>query len=521
MASAPSRVTGGVWRRTVPLMHSTHSLPGPGRAVFRLTVLALLLGVGTWVSPAAETSSWVEMFNGRDLEGWKANESPQSHSVRDGAIVCQGPRSHLYYTGPLADTGFRHFEFTAEFQAAPGANSGIYFHTVFQEDGWLNTGIEVQVNNTATGDGGYVEHKKTGSLYGIRNVHRQIAEDHAWSTLQLVVRPPHVLIRINGVTTVDYVEPPHPPAQPPGRRLGRGTFALQAHDPGSRVAYRNLRVRLLPDIPTPAAQRPPDVISDLLSAAHRNNIPVVDLHTHLKGGLTLDEVLRRQFRTGINAGIAINGGLGFPVTNDAGLDRALAEIRHPLVFTALQGEGREWSTLFSKQAIARFDYVFTDAMTFTDDQGRRMRLWMPDEVFVGDPELFMDLLVRRTEGILAAEPVDIWVNPTYLPAVLAADYDRLWTPARMDRVIAAAVAHGVAIEINDRFRIPSTAFVRRAKAAGARFTFGTNNGGRDDLGQLEHALAVMRDAGLEWADFWVPSRTPSRAQRALEASPGR
>ncbi len=240
---------------------------------------------------------------------------------------------------------------------------------------------------------------------------------------------------------------------------------------------------------------------------------MVDLHTHLKGGLTLDEVLRRQYRTGINAGVAVNCGLGFAITNDAGIDRALADIRHPLVFAGMQAEGREWVKLFSREAMAKFDYVFTDAMTIFNAQGKRMRLWIPAESEVGEPEAFMDLLVARTVEILEHEPIDVWVNPTFLPEVIARDYDRLWTESRMQRVIEAAVKQRVAIEINDRFRIPSAAFIRKAQKAGAKFTFGTNNGGRDDLGNLSHSVRLVKECGLKWTDFWVPGWEPSRAKR--------
>lgn len=139
-----------------------------------------------------------------------------------------------------------------------------------------------------------------------------------------------------------------------------------------------------------------------------------------------------------------------------------------------------------------------------------MRLWIPEEVHVDDPEAFMDLLVRRTVAILENEPIQIWVNPTFLPTVLAPRYEELWTEARMRTVIDAAVRRGIAIEINDRFRLPGAAFVRLAKKAGARFTFGTNNGGRDDLGQLDYCARIIRECGLQWSDFWLPERRPGR-----------
>lgn len=468
-----------------------------------LTLLVLDAGRAGSAEPA---DTWQNLFDGRTLSGWRAAENPGSFRVEGGVIVAEGPRAHLFYTGPAGDAAFGSFEFEAEVLTRPGANSGIYFHTAWQERDWPARGYEVQINNSATGEGGYREHKRTGSLYGVRNVYKPFVPDHEWFRVRVVVRGPAIQVWVNEVQTVDYVAP----------APGRGTFALQCHDPASRVHFRNLRVRPLPE---PANAPPPTpALDENLAWLHANNYPVIDLHTHLKGGLTLEDVLQRQYRTGINAGVAVNGGLGFALTNDAGLDRALEELRHPLTWAALQAEGREWLRLFSLPAIARFDYVFTDAMTFSDDRGRRMRLWIPSEVFVDDPQAFMDLLVARTVTILETEPIDLWANPTYLPEVLAADYDRLWTPERRARVIAAAVRHGVAIEINDRFRLPSAAFIRQAKAAGARFTFGTNNGGREDLGALQHSTRMVRECGLEWSDFWVPGQQPSRARRALAGS---
>jgi histidinol phosphatase-like PHP family hydrolase len=173
------------------------------------------------------------------------------------------------------------------------------------------------------------------------------------------------------------------------------------------------------------------------------------------------------------------------------------------IFVGMQAEGREWVGLFSPEAVARFDYVFTDAMTFTNKNGRRMRLWMPGEVEVGDKQEFMEMLVERIVGIMDSEPIDIYVNPTFLPASIAAEYDALWTPERMQRVIDAAVRNGVAIEINNRYRLPSPAFIRKAKQAGVKFTIGTNNADRD-LGRIEYALQMVRECGLTWLNMWMP-----------------
>ena len=172
-----------------------------------------------------------------------------------------------------------------------------------------------------------------------------------------------------------------------------------------------------------------DAVDAQLMQLGSDNYPLVDYHVHLKGGWTIEQALEKSRRDGIQYGIAINGGKGFPVTTDEQLLAALAPLKGQPVFLAFQGEGREWVSTFSPAVLAQFDYVFTDAMTFTDDSGRRMRLWIPTEVGeIADHEKFMDTIVDRIVKVVSTEPVDIYVNPTFLPDVMAKEYDTLWTP---------------------------------------------------------------------------------------------
>ena len=135
-----------------------------------------------------------------------------------------------------------------------------------------------------------------------------------------------------------------------------------------------------------------------------------------------------------------------------------------------------------------------------------MRLWIHEETEVGDPDDFMDQLVDRIEIILSNEPIDIYVNATYLPDEISESYDVLWTEERMDKVIEALKKNEVAMEISARYQIPSERFIKRAKQAGVKFTFGTNNTGADDLGRLEYCLDMVEKCDLNKQDIWVPKR---------------
>ncbi|MCB0543426.1 MAG: DUF1080 domain-containing protein [Saprospiraceae bacterium] len=126
-------------------------------------------------NPAAE--GWVELINGKDFTGWRASENTGTWTVVDGLLQAEGKRSHLFYEGEHLGGGFRNFEMEVQVRTFKLANSGIYFHAQYQETGWPDHGIEIQVNNTHVGEGDYIELKKMGSLYGLRNIYKTFARD--------------------------------------------------------------------------------------------------------------------------------------------------------------------------------------------------------------------------------------------------------------------------------------------------------------------------------------------------------
>jgi hypothetical protein len=213
----------------------------------RLPLLAALCGATLLLAPQAVSSlqaqdGWISIFDGKSLDGWKVGENASTFSVQDGAIVVFGPRAHLYYQGTVENHVFTNFEWKADVMTFPGANSGMYFHTQYQEGGWPSKGYEVQVNNSHT------DPIRTGSLYNIVNVMNVApAKDNEWFTQHIIVQGKTVTIKVNGKTTVEYTEPAgvQRPADMAGRLIGKGTFALQGHDPKSRVHFKNLMVKPL------------------------------------------------------------------------------------------------------------------------------------------------------------------------------------------------------------------------------------------------------------------------------------
>ena len=179
--------------------------------------------------------------------GWQSNpENPTSFAIEDGTIKVAGKRSHLFYVGTVNDAKFTDFEFKAKVKTMEKANAGIYFHTKYQDEGWPDRGYEAQVN-TSHGDP-----KKTGSLYAVENIDADTlkktgAKDGEWFDYYIRVYGKQVTIKINGETLVDYTQPENPAhvKSMPGRLIGSGTFALQAHDPGSVAYFKDILVRPL------------------------------------------------------------------------------------------------------------------------------------------------------------------------------------------------------------------------------------------------------------------------------------
>jgi hypothetical protein len=433
------------------------------RRTFVRTVAASSLAIG-----ANAGGDWIELFDGHSLNGWKPSEHKSSWTVANGMLTANGPRSHLFYVGPARGADSKNFELEVELTTQPDCNSGVYFHTTYQESGFPEKGFEVQVNNTAHGDRGYLERKKTGSLYGLRNMYKQLVPDQEPFRMTVAVRGKNVQIRLNGSELlVDYVEPT-PPVIPDGaekyRFLDHGTFALQCHNDGSRVAYKSVRVRPLPDN-LPAYRGPAPVVDNTyreIINIGRHNLPMVDFHVYLRPGLSLEEALRKSRNDGIQYGITASAST---LNNDAAIARWLKPMTGQPVFLALGTDNGAWTKNLSQESAKRFDYVVAT--------GRGANI---------------DTLLQRVHN----EPIDILSDLGPVPQARAIEF------------IAALGENKVAIELNTTHQTPSEEFIRQAKDAGCKFAFGTANANAAALRRCEYGLQMVERCKLDWQDFFTP-----------------
>jgi len=209
-----------------------------------ICTLSLLCVMAFSPKNAMVKKGWVSLFDGKSLNGWKVGENAATFSVDSGMIIVHGKTAHLFYVGDKHEHSFKNFEFKADVKTMPGANSGIYFHTQFQQASWPERGYEVQVNNSHT------DWRRTGSLYGIMDVKEQYIKDNEWFTEYIKVEGKRVIIKLNEKTVVDYTEPENVKSQRGEdslRVISNGTFALQGHDPKSIVYFKNIMIKPLKD----------------------------------------------------------------------------------------------------------------------------------------------------------------------------------------------------------------------------------------------------------------------------------
>lgn len=405
---------------------------------------------------------------------------------------------------------YKNFELNGKVYTTHEAEASLFFHS----DG--KSGYEVFFHNGSI-DGT----TKTGSLCAVRNLYRSLAGDSTWTDFKIAVKGKNISINISGTEVVCYTEPEHPYRLPEyaSRLLGHGSFVLAGKK--GEVRFKDLEVTALPEDARNANDTLPaiDEQTDSIIRLQQRGFPVIDYHVHLKGGLTKEQAHAMSMNYGINYGIAPNageGGIGRMLATDEEVYQYFNEVK-PLPFLCgVQGEGRRWSTQFSPEALGIFDYLFTDAMTIMD-KGVRTRIYRPEEVRLDgrSKEEYMELIVSQIEKILSFEPADIYANPTYLPEIMNADYDKYWTDKRIDRVLDVMQKYHIALEINPRYKIPSFYIIRKAKARGMKFTFGTNNENAN-FGKLEYAIQAIYACGLTKEDIWFPSMSVRRDRKTVD-----
>jgi hypothetical protein len=233
----------------------------PLRSCFAVSCLVLGVSAANGDEKKNDDKGWVQLFNGKDLTGWKIHDNPSGSiaevikvdkdgkligfdgklkdgktthlwRVEDGMLIGSGPASHLF-----SERGdYVNFVYRAEAKINDHGNSGQYFRTAFGP-GFPN-GYEAQINAT------HGDRIKTGSLY-IPDVEEVLVlnkaphEPNEFFTQEVTCIGDTITISVNGKKTVDAWKDPK-------NRHKKGHFALQGHDPGTVVTFKKIEVKELP-----------------------------------------------------------------------------------------------------------------------------------------------------------------------------------------------------------------------------------------------------------------------------------
>ena len=212
-------------------------------------------------------AGWTQLFNGKDLTGWKIHPKPggdiaevinvekdgktigfdaklkngkTTHlwRVEDGVLIGSGPSSHLF----SERDDYVNFQYRVEAKINDKGNSGQYFRTKFGPG--FPSGYEAQINAT------HGDPVRTGSLYPdgrtkLKDYRKEICVLNTaphlpdeWFTQEVTAIGDHITIKVNGKTTIDWKDP--------NNTFTKGHFALQGHDPGTVVTFKKIEVKELP-----------------------------------------------------------------------------------------------------------------------------------------------------------------------------------------------------------------------------------------------------------------------------------
>ncbi|RMG39423.1 MAG: DUF1080 domain-containing protein [Planctomycetota bacterium] len=194
----------------------------------------------------AETSGeqgWRTLFDGRSLAGWEGNL--QYFRVCDGAIVAGTLKARIPHNEFLCTKHeFEDFELRLEARlVGTGRNAGVQFRSRRIPGSHEVRGYQCDIgemNGTPIWGWLYDESRRRKFLQqGDTEAIRRVLKRDGWNELRIRCRGPRIQIWVNGVRTVDYVEP-----DPDISR--RGVIGLQIHGgPPAEAWYRNIRLRPL------------------------------------------------------------------------------------------------------------------------------------------------------------------------------------------------------------------------------------------------------------------------------------
>jgi hypothetical protein len=216
----------------------------------RWLLLSMVLMLGVLPGQALAQEGWKQLFNGKDLTGWK-HVGPGSMIVENGLIKTQGGMGLLYWTAEKVGNCVIRVVFKMRDK---NDNSGVFIRIPIEpREEWMpvHYGYEVQIDNNpeAVGEG---DTHSTGCLYSMtKALARPGKPGPEWNTMEITLDGPRTVVVVNGVKVTDFTEGQLVPAKKfdfepfRGPRPLRGYFGLQNHSENDVVFFKKVAIKPL------------------------------------------------------------------------------------------------------------------------------------------------------------------------------------------------------------------------------------------------------------------------------------
>jgi len=206
-----------------------------------MSLLALVLAAGP--PQSAPGDKWVELFNGKTLDGWEVVGDGVWMVLRDGTLLGQcDPRKPCPHQSWLyTKKEFGEFDLRLEYWTRLGGNSGVSIRDTSraryaQGAEWdpnrtpSHIGYEIQI-----GEGSGKGYGVSGSVYLLDAAKSGVQRDSDWNTLEIESRNDLIRVKLNGQVV----------SQHPGlaERSKTGPIGLQLHDRSTIIMFRDIRIR--------------------------------------------------------------------------------------------------------------------------------------------------------------------------------------------------------------------------------------------------------------------------------------
>ena len=303
---------------------------------------------------------------------------------------------------------------------------------------------------------------------------------------------------------VDYTEPVNTSRQEGKKVLSSGTFALQGHDPESTVYFKNIKLKILPEISDDAAAVAVNDVASKMLDYQADHFAFIDQHIHTGGSFNIDSAMQSFYNTGINLGLVVDVDKIEKGKANETLAQHVVKYSHLPVFLGIFRNNLQLLEGVTPATTSQFDYVIGDITRFKNSRGMEADVLKNENI--EDREAFMDAYVNAITAGLDQGGINIWATPTLLPESLSSDYDKLWTTERMTKVIDAARRNNVAIEVYNPKRIPSITFIKLAKEKGCTFTAG-GLFKENKISEPDYFYEVIDQCKLDYKDIYIPGNT--------------